>query len=94
MVCKKVKQDGIGRETIHKRLSISQNKLSVAGRRWGRERVVGLWILGRVCAMVTAVKCVSLKIHRHVPLGLVIHYMLIIFFFLKEAPEGSLNPPF
>ena len=43
----------------------------------GRERVVGLWTLGRVCAMVSAVKCVNLAIHRPVPLGLIIHYMLM-----------------
>ena len=71
-----MKQDGIERETNHKRLLMSQNKLRVAGGR-GRERVVGLWALGRVCAMVSAVKCVNLAIHRPVPLGLIIHYMLI-----------------
>ena len=43
----------------------------------GKERVVGLWTLGRICAMVSAVKCVNLAIHRPVPLGLIIHYMLI-----------------
>ena len=63
-----MKEDGIGRETNHKRLLISQNKLRVAGGvENGRERVVGLWTLGRVCAMVSAVKCVGLMIHR--PLG-------------------------
>ena len=41
------------------------------------ERVVGLRTLGRVCDMVSAVKCVSLAIHRPVPLGLIIHYMFI-----------------
>ena len=71
----KMKQDGIRGETNHKRLLISQNKLRVDGG--GRERVVGLWTLGRICAMVSAVKCVSLMIHRPVPLGLIIHYMLI-----------------
>ena len=30
-----MKQDGIGRETNHKRLLISQNKLRVAGAGWG-----------------------------------------------------------
>ena len=35
----------------------------------GRDRVAGLWTLGRVCAMVSAVKCVSLTIHSHVPWG-------------------------
>ena len=71
-----MKQDGIRRETNHKRLLISQNKLRVAGM-GGRERVVGLWTLGKVCAMVSAVKCVNLAIHRPVPLGLIIHYMFI-----------------
>ena len=59
-----MKQDGIGKETNRKRLLISQNKLRVAG---GRERVVGLWTLGSVCAMVSAAKCVNLAIHRPVP---------------------------
>ena len=72
-----MKQDGIRRETNHKRLSISQNKLRVAGRSGFRDRVAALWTLGRVCAMVNAVKCVSLMIHRPVPLGQIIHYMLI-----------------
>ena len=83
-----MKQDGIGRETNHKRLLISQNKLRVARGEVGRERVVGLWTLGRVCAMVSAVKCVSLTIHRPVPLGLIIHYMLIkkIKIFFKKRP--------
>ena len=50
-----MKQDGIRRETNHKKHLISQNRLKVA-REWGnRERVVGLWTLGRVCAMVSAV---------------------------------------
>ena len=56
---------------------ISQNKLRVARGRWGRERVVGLWALGKVCAVVSAVKCVNLAIHRPVSLGLIIHYMFI-----------------
>ena len=34
---------------------------------------VGLWILGRVCAMVSAVKCVNLAIRRPVPLGIKIY---------------------
>ena len=38
---------------------------------------VGLWTLGKVCALVSAVKCVNLAIHRPVLLGLIIHYMLI-----------------
>ena len=42
-----------------------------------RERVVGKWTLGRVCAMMSAVKCVNLAIHRPVPLGIKIHYMFI-----------------
>ena len=44
---------------------------------YSMERVIGLWTLGRVCATVSAVKCVNLAIHRPVPLGLIIHYMLI-----------------
>ena len=39
--------------------------------------LVELWTLGRVCALVNAVQCVNLEIHRPVPLGLIIHYMLI-----------------
>ena len=39
------------------------------------ERVVRLWTLGRVCAMVSAVNCVRLMIHRPVPLKQIIHYM-------------------
>ena len=50
-----MKQDGIRREANHKRLLISQNKLRVAGGRGSMERAVGLWTLGRVCAMVSAV---------------------------------------
>ena len=49
----KMKQGGIRRETNHKRLLISQNKLRVAGGRAGMERVVGLWTLERVCDMVS-----------------------------------------
>ena len=48
--------------------SISKNRLRVAGGR-GDRRVVGIWTLGRVCAMMSAVKCVNLAIHRPVPLG-------------------------
>ena len=70
----KMKQDGIRRETNHKRLLISQNKPRVAGV---MERVVELWTLGRVCAMVSAVKCVSLMIHTPVHLGQIMHYMLV-----------------
>ena len=77
---KKMKQDGIGRETNHKRLLISGNKLRVAGGEGnGKDRVVGLWTLGRVCAMVIAMKCVSLMIHRPIPLGQIIHYMFVCF---------------
>ena len=43
----------------------------------GGGRVAGLWTLGSVCAMVSAVNCVSLMIHRLVPLKQIIHYMLI-----------------
>ena len=58
-----MKQDGIGRETNHKRHLISQNKLRTAGGEVGRERVVGLWTLGKVCAM----KCVNLVIQTCTP---------------------------
>ena len=71
-----MKQDGIGRETNHKRLLISGNKLRVTGVE-GRDRVVGLWTLGRVCAVVSAVNCVRLMIHRPVPLKQIMYYMLI-----------------
>ena len=73
----KMTQDGIRRETNHKRLLISQIKLKVAAGRGVVERVVGLWTLGRVCAIVSAVNCVRLMIHRPVPLKQIIHYMLI-----------------
>ena len=68
-----MKQDGIGRETNHKWLLISQNKLRVAGgRRFGRRGWdYGHW--GGVCALVSAVKCVNLVIHRPVPLGIKIY---------------------
>ena len=39
--------------------------------------MVGLRSLGRVCAIVSAVKCVSMMIHRRVSLGQIIYYMLI-----------------
>ena len=64
----KMKKDGIRRETNHKRLLISQNKLRVArGGGYGG----GGWIieLGRVCVMVSAVKCINLMIHRPVRPG-------------------------
>ena len=51
-----MKQDGIGRETNHKRLLISQNKQGCWGE-GGQERRAGLWILGKVCPIVSAVKC-------------------------------------
>ena len=56
---------------------------------------------GRVCAMVSAVKCVNLAIHRPVPLGLIIHYMFtkkfkkivsvntMVKFFNTSATTGS-----
>ena len=59
-------------------MTLNLTKQSEGG--WGEEgckRAVGLWTLGRVCAMVSAVKCVNLAIHKPVPLGLRIHYMLI-----------------
>ena len=55
-----MKQEGIRRETNHKRLLISQNKLRVVGGWVDKDKVAGLWTLGRVCAKVSAVKCVSL----------------------------------
>ena len=36
-------------------------------------RGMGLWTLGRVCALVSAVKCVNLVIPRPVPLGIKIY---------------------
>ena len=61
------------RETNHKRLLISGNKLRLAVG-WGRrDSVPGLWTLGRVCAMVSAVNCVRLMIHRPVPPKQIIH---------------------
>ena len=71
-----MKQDGIRRETKPKRLLISQNKLTVAGGRGGEGG--GVMDMGRVCAMLRAVKCVNLMIHRPVPLGIKIHYMFIL----------------
>ena len=47
----KMKQDGIGRETNHKRLFISGNKLRVAGGGRGKEKVAALWTLKKVCDM-------------------------------------------
>ena len=47
---------------------------------WGEgvwEKGVVLWTLGRVCALVSAVKCVNLVIHRPVPLGIKIYYMFV-----------------
>ena len=50
--------------------------------------MVGLWTMGKACAMVSAMKCVNLAIHRPVPLGLIIHYMLINFFLkLHESKD-------
>ena len=43
---------------------------------WGEgvgRRGLGLWTLGRVCALVSAVKCVNLVIHRPVPLEIKIY---------------------
>ena len=65
-----MKQDGIRRETNHKTLNLTKQ---TEGCGVSRERVVGLWTLGRVWDMVSAVKCVNLVIHRPVPLGLIIH---------------------
>ena len=71
-----MRQDGIGRETNHKRPLISQNKLRVP-RGEGEGESGWVWTWGRVCAMVSAVKFVNLAIHRPVPLGIKIHYMFI-----------------
>ena len=43
----------------------------------GRDRVAGLWTLGRAYAMVNAMKCISLMLYRPVPLKQIIHFMLI-----------------
>ena len=50
-------------------------------------RVVGLWTLGRACAVVSAVKCINLAIHRPVPLGEIIHCMFIKITFKKIFKE-------
>ena len=54
----------------------------------GEGIVVGLWTLGKVCAMVSAVNCVRLMIHRPIPLKQIIHDMLIflkiLFIYLTE----------
>ena len=70
-----------GRQTIKD--SISQNRLRVAGGQGGQERVMGLWTFWRVCAMVSAVKCVNLVIHRPVPLG--IKYIICLLKLKKKA---------
>ena len=72
----KMKEDGIGRETNHKRLNLKKQTEGCWGER-GREREVGIWTLGRVWAMMSAVKGVNLAIHRPVPLGIKIHSMFI-----------------
>ena len=72
----KMKQDGIRRETNHKRLNLSK-QTEISQGETGREKVVVLWTLGRVCAMLSAVKCVNLVIHRPVPLGIKMYYMFI-----------------
>ena len=72
----KMKEDGIGRETNYKRLNLTKQTEGCWGEA-GREKMVGLWTFGRACAIVSAVKCISLMIHRPVPLGLIIHYMFI-----------------
>ena len=73
---RKMKEDGIGRERNHKRLNLKKQTEGCWGE-WGRERVVRMWTLGRVCAMMSAVKCVNLGSHRPVPLGIKTHYMFI-----------------
>ena len=66
---REMKQEGMGRETNHKRLLDSRNELRVAGGRGG----VGIGWLGwgqwGGYVLLSAVKCVSPKIHRHVPWG-------------------------
>ena len=71
-----MKRDGIRRETNHETLTLTKQTEGCQGE-GGTERVVGLWTLGKVYAMVSAVKCVNPVIHRPVPLGLIIHHMLI-----------------
>ena len=54
--------------TNHNRLNLKKQSEGCWGD-GGLERVVGKWTLGRVCDMVSAVKCVNLMIHRPVPWG-------------------------
>ena len=62
------------RETNHKRLLISGNKLRVPGG----DGVVGGCTLGRVGAVLSAVNWVRLMNHRSVPLKQILHYMSIL----------------
>ena len=64
-----MKQNGIRRETNHKRPLTNR----VAGGWGARDRVVRLWTLGRVCAMVSAVNCVRLMTQRPVSLKQIIY---------------------
>ena len=73
---REMKQEGMGRETNHKRLLDSRNELRVAGRQGGRDRVAGLWTLGRVCAVKCCEMCKP-EDSQTCTLGQIIHYMLI-----------------
>ena len=53
---RKIKEDGIGRETNHKRLNLTKQTEGC----WGEvcwERMVGVWTLGRAGAMVSDGEC-------------------------------------
>ena len=64
-----------GRQTIKD--SIKTKQAEGCWGEGGRERVMGIWTLGRVCVMMSGVKCVNLAIHRPVLLGIKIHYTFI-----------------
>lgn len=51
----------------HFLLSNYKNLKRVVGGSGGKDKVTGLWSLGRVCAMASAVNYVSPRIHRPVP---------------------------
>ena len=65
-----MKQDGIGRETNHKRLLISQNRVRGAG---GSREGGGVMDIGEDVCYGKCCKCVNLVIHRPVPLGIKIY---------------------
>ena len=74
---RKIKKDGIRRETNHKRLNLTKQTEGC----WGEvcwERMVGVWTLERAGAMVSDGECCemcNLVIHRPVPLGIKTHYI-------------------